>query len=59
MTLDGETTDDAVLVTHVSIADGGPVKESDVLEKVPAEYRQLIPIILGNIARGRPIRGVP
>jgi hypothetical protein len=55
--IDGELTDDAVLVYHVAIQEGGKVKEYTDLDKVPAPYRDAIPLILGNVARGRPIRG--
>jgi serine/threonine-protein kinase len=55
--IDGELTDDAVLVYHVAIQEGGKVKEFTDLDKVPAPYRDAIPIILNNVARGRPIRG--
>jgi hypothetical protein len=55
--IDGETTDDAVLVSHVAIQEGGRLQEFMNLDKVPAKYREVIPLILGNVARGRPIRG--
>jgi serine/threonine-protein kinase len=56
MGIDGELTDDAVLVYHVAIREGGKVKEFTDLDKVPAPYRDAIPLILSNVARGRPIR---
>jgi hypothetical protein len=59
ITIDGETTEEAVLVYNVTVADGGPVQQFNSLDKVPAKYRDLIPIILGHIARGRPIRSAP
>jgi serine/threonine protein kinase len=54
--IDGELTDAAVLVHHVAIKEGGKVKEYTDLDKVPAPYRDVIPLILHNVARGRPIR---